>query len=216
MANRVPDPGCPHPRVCCSTYTWQVAALKFGRWGVPVGSPGSRSAAELSTQYAGSRGSRAPFPRAKALRTPAAPEGPSGGELDLPGARWALWRNRIRAWSLPDPQGPCGSLRNSRWSLEVTVPKQAAAASSSGPSVIPATAGRRLLSGPGTGGGGTPGGVAGPREGSRPRVAQGLPKSAPPKEAQAQLKRRLVPSRRGGPAPPPPPVETFLFLGLLA
>lgn len=145
---------------------------------------------------------------------------PSGSDLDLPGARWALWRDRVRAWSFPDPQWPCGSLRKSRCSLQVTVPKQAAAAPSSEPSVIPATGGRWLLSGPSAGDGGTPGGVAGPPEGSRPpgpRVCPNQPGlAAPPEEVQAQPKRRLVPPGRGGPSPPPPPVETFLFLGLLA
>lgn len=71
-------------------------------------------------------------------RTPRPPpRAPSWSTLDLPRASRASWQNFCRAWSLFDPERLLGSLQKRRWSLAITALKQAVAASSPPPSVIP-------------------------------------------------------------------------------
>ena len=104
----------------------------------PGESGGTRRGAELNMNYQVARGSLMAFPTEKAasLALPP-PNTPSWSDPDLPRASRALGRSPGRVWGFRDPQGPLGSLRKRRWSLEVTVPKQAEAASSTRPSVIP-------------------------------------------------------------------------------
>lgn len=106
--------------------------LSFGPWRAP----------ELSSKYqAASRLLYSLPKRGRPLGQGLGNQEPPGGtkveQLDLPRASRASWQNLCRAWSLSDLERLLGSLRKSRCSLAMTVLKQAGAASSCQPSVIP-------------------------------------------------------------------------------